>query len=445
MSSTRESCRLRPFLCVVLVVGCCAASSNAQPLNIDLGDDPTTEDGDYEGTAASGQDGVWNHLNFDENANPSGVPANEEFPLMNADGTDTGVTFVTLFEIGAFDPTEPTMMLLDSDLLGDFWWGTPGVPTTFEIRHLAPGEYNLFLYAYAGDVIRDDTTIIYNGESQTVAHQTFTDPFSHAFLDTFALFFPVIPDENGTVSFSVEAGPGVPGIANFWQINGLQLGLGDPSQLPPSLLFDQPRRGRNELRCCEYRWIFRNTNPVFAITEWHMEIEAGAGGRLPACTGSDIITVEGGWTWEYCYPWDLGMGVSAPSSRAVIRFTGPPLEPGEELDGTLMVDGNGELSFEDDPPPEVVLPYDPPGNHVVLPGGIHIHIRQDFADAPCDTGDFNSHNGQSNGWAPAIDVICLPPFLPVPSLSGIGRLALCLAMVLGGFVWLRRSAKPSKA
>ncbi len=411
----------------VAVLAAIASIANGQTLNIDLGDGPGG-DGDYVGVAASGQGGTWNYINA---AMDAGVPVD----LVNADGSDTGVQLVASIDTQVFDADEPTDNLLDSDLMGDFHWENPGNDCTYEIRNLAPNQYNLFVYAYAGDVINDDTEIEYNGEIQTVAHIGPVDPFSHEFLDTFGLFFPVVPDENGTVAFTVRAGPGVPQILNFWQVNGLQLGVGDPSQLPPQVIFSQPTRGTNKDGCCVFNWTVRNSNPVFDVGTFHMELEAALGGRLPACTGADTITVDNpGWTANFCYPWDLGKGVSAPSSRAVITFEGPPLGPGQTIGGTIALEVNGEVSFDEPGPDPLVLPYVPPGNHIVIPAGVHVHANQGPPDAQCETGEFNSHNGLSDGWGSSINVECIPAFLPVPSMSLAAKVILAFTVLLGGLV-----------
>ncbi len=413
-----------------------AACASGQTLNIDLGNGPAGNDGDYDGVAASGQGGVWNYIN-------DAMEAGVEVPLVNTEGVNTGVTFVASINTQTFDAVEPTPNLLDSDLLGDFHWENPGNDCTYQIRGLAPGAYNLFVYAYAGDVVNDDTIVTYNGEEQTVAHIGVGDPFSHGFLDTFALFFPVVLDVDGTVAFTVAAGPGVPGVANFWQVNGLQLGVGDPSTLPPQVIFTQPVRGTDENGCCSFEWTLRNSNPVVAVDRWHMEIEAGMGGRLAACTGLNSVTVQPGWGATFCYPWDFGTGVSDPSSRAVVTFTGPPLGPGQIISGTLTVEVNGEVSFDEPGPPTVTLPYDAPGDHVVLPRGIHIHMNQGPPDAPCETGEFNSHSGLSQRWGGSINVVCLPAWIPVPSFTGTGKGALLASVVLCGAVLVRRSRKPA--
>ncbi len=429
MSNQKFAGRMLPGLLSAIF---CVATATGQTLNIDMGDGPPGNDGDYVGVAASGQGGTWNYIN-----NP--MDAGVEIPLVGTDGIDTGVTFVSLIDTQVWDAVEPTPNLLDSDLLGDFHWENPGTDGTYEIRNLAPGEYNLFVYAYAGDVVNDDTIITYNGEEQTVAHIGVGDPFSHAFLDTFALFFPVVPDLNGTVAFTVAAGPGVPGVANFWQINGLQLGVGDPSRLPPQVVITAPFRGTDENGCCTFDWAMRNSNPVASIDTWHMEIETGMGGRLAACTGEDSVTVQPDWDATFCYPWDMGAGVSAPSSRAVVTFTGPPLAPGQTISGTMTVEVNGEVSFDEPGPPPVVLPYDPPGEHAVLPAGIHVHVNQGPPDAPCETGEYNSHNGLSEGWGGSIDAVCLPAFLPVPSSTAMGKGLLIFAVSLCGIALVRRS------
>jgi hypothetical protein len=406
-----------------LVFGLLASMAQAQFLNVDFGDAPGTGDGDYVGVAASGQGGTWNYLN-------EPLVGSVETPLINADGTDTGVQLVFGIDTDVFDAEETGGgTLIDPDLMGDIHWLPSGGPTTIELRGVAPGTYSLFVYAYSGDVPADDTIFTYMGDAQTVANTVGPDPKSHGLGSTYALFFPVVPDANGVILFEMANGPGADPGGNFSAINGIQLSA-DPSAIPPSLVLNQPFRGTDDNGCCEYNWTLRNNNPSESLSEWCMEIEAGSGGRIAECTGIDCVTAEGGWTPSFCYPWDDGAGVSSPSSRAVICFSGgTPLLPGDQINGTLKIDVNGAEPVE--------LPYAAPGNGTVIAEGIHVHVNQGAPDLSCPNGDYNSHTGSSDGWSGPIDVICLPAFTPIPAMSWTGQGVLLSLIALGGVVCVR--------
>ena len=173
----------------------------------------------------------------------------------------------------------------------------------------------------------------------------------------------------------------------------------------------------SESGCAEFLWTLGNANTEVGplIEEFYLDIEAGDGARQCA-----DITPPKGWDVELCEGLD-------EYGHALYRFSGlTPLVHGERISGRLTIDTNG------------TQPTTNPVTGVTVPPlSVMLHAAQGQAEAECSFDFGPAENGE---WgSPVVGAA----FLPVPAMTGAGKVMLTIVLVAAGAAFVSRSRASS--
>ncbi len=193
---------------------------------------------------------------------------------------------------------------------------------------------------------------------------------------------------------------------------------------------------KDENGCATFRWFVRNWNDDFfeTIDEFYIDIEAGEGGRDPACigspTGTQAITPPPGWSVENCTSWQYG--------HAMFRLTADtpddaiPPNGGTLTGGFITVDANKSREWVSQTTGAVIPPF------TVRSSAAFLYGNENFA--VCDTYNFSfgPTMGGAQSWSGSNNCVA---YRTVPATSDWARLVLTLVLVVAGTGLIRNGRR----
>ncbi len=181
-----------------------------------------------------------------------------------------------------------------------------------------------------------------------------------------------------------------------------------------------------ETGCCTFRYVVRNNNCIGTGGEIDEFYVAFAKGDAPdGCETIADIAAPFGWQMEMCEPW-------SEDGRAIFRFTGAVLGEQASTFGQIKTQVNG-IS-------EVFLD----ANNAVPPHSIRAWASSDaVAGQACGTGSFGPLLSETGEWGLGRNGEC--DLEPIPAMDPTGKLALMLALSVGGMLLVIRSRSAAAA
>jgi hypothetical protein len=234
------------------------------------------------------------------------------------------------------------------------------------------------------------------------------------------------------------------GTATYWDDVSIRADTQPPLN-PPSLDCEKVELDGNG--CTEFFWTLTNENLAGDVSQFYLDIQAGAGGSPGAgsCVGflSSTTAIEppAGWTVTACTHWGGG--------HAMFQFTGgTPIPPGDSVSGKLFIDANQSVEV-------VKTPFDPAGMDPGCPTNITIppymvlisaaDLDANLASTACVPGDY-SFGPCFAGPGPADQQWTQPArrcegFIDAPSLSLMTKVVLAMLLIAGGSLLVLRSRR----
>jgi len=187
-------------------------------------------------------------------------------------------------------------------------------------------------------------------------------------------------------------------------------------------------RTNDQSGCAEIAYILTNKNegggnPPDPITTIYMDVEAGLGAKT--CLG-DVILPGDFTTIENCTGFDN-------SGHAVFRMTGGTVQPGESVQGIVIIDPNATIEKTN------------PGTGAIVPPlSVLLSFAQDFPgladdfNPMCVPGNQNIGPRVSDGGRWSVP-IAPQAFLPVPAMTTPMKAILAMILLVGGGILVRKA------